>query len=258
MVTKLPRSWLKQIVGEEEFNRWYAKWTVLDWLRQLIAVLIVSSAGIVLSYIKHLSVAWESGFVGALIACLFIFVPVVFSRVRGRRRSLASPGLLPSVELRFSQAPPYVHVVQHRTVYRIGLFNGGEEAIYNLQVSLCQIDPVPRGMIYRADFPYRVTRVTGLDALDLQGCIINPKDEVLFEIAQSWVTGPPDNRLIVNRIDTKRPNDSYLEIHRDERWSLRYRVSGANCLPHAFALAMAPRGETLSVYLENGNPTESL
>ena len=83
-------------------------------------------------------------------------------------------------------------------------------------------------MIYRADFPYRLTRANGLKRIDPRECTINPEDEIPFEVARSWVTDPPDNRLIVNRIDTKRAPDSYLEMFRDERCSLRYRVPAAN------------------------------
>jgi hypothetical protein len=64
----------------------------------------------------------------------------------------------------------------------------------NVLVVLQDIHPRPKTPAFRADFPYRVTRVATIEALDLQPCAINPREEEVFEVAQSWVTGPPENR----------------------------------------------------------------
>src|SRR6266436_3373567 len=93
-----------------------------------------------------------------------------------------------ALQIRFSQSPPHVREIVGITYYRINVFNSGTQVAHNTQVSLLSITPTPRSRMFRAEFPYRVTRATARDKLDLEPCVINPKQEELFEIAQSWIS----------------------------------------------------------------------
>jgi hypothetical protein len=157
------------------------------------------------------------------------------------------------LEIRFGQRPPYIIEGAGVTQYRVGIYNRGPAMTTNAALHLLDLSPTPKAPgMFRGDFPYRVTRAVAKYLLDLEPCQINPEQEELFEVAQSWVTGQPDNRLMVNRIDTKWPLDKldgYIGIERDEEWRCDYRVSIANGDAIDFSLVMAPRGDTLSVDL---------
>lgn len=162
------------------------------------------------------------------------------------------------LQIQFRQKAPYLTVHHPRTFYKIGVYNNSAQiASHNVHLRLMDISPRPKEL-HAPAFPYGVTRANvGEDEQDLKPSVLNPKSEELFEIAQSWISGG-DNRLIVNRIDTKpalkRAIGGAFQIHPDEHWRLHYRVSSANHAPLDFFVHIEPRGgETLSVYLENGN-----
>jgi hypothetical protein len=163
-------------------------------------------------------------------------------------------GGVASLSIRFSQDPPHIWPRNQITHYRLGVYNAGPDAAENVQVWLAAIQPRPKDLLFPADFPYRVWR-SRLDETRGQGIPINPHSEELFEIARSWVTGPPDNRLIVDGINTKIARADNLEgvfsMERDEAWEMAYRISAANAPLIRQTVLIRARGDTLSVYLKD-------
>ena len=158
-----------------------------------------------------------------------------------------------SLRIGFDQRPPHVFSSANQTFYRVAVHNPNSVPAENVTLALIDIRPRPKTQMFQSDFPYRVTRAVGRESLDLTPCRINPGEQEFFEIAQSWVTGPPDSRLIVNRIDTKSPKDGgsrdgAIMIERDEEWICHYRTSSANLGTVDFYMVMKPRGDTLSIF----------
>jgi hypothetical protein len=197
--------------------------------------------GIGISFPAHFTVPWPMLITVPVGTALLIWV--LFESVSTKAH----------LNVILEQRAPYVFARPGVSHYRIGIHNSGRVAAVGVTVRLLKIDPSPEAVTPPLDFPYRVTRAIANEALDLSPCDISPMDEELYEFAQSWVTGQPDNRLIVSRIDTKGPLDKsgrYLEIMRDEKWRCVYRASCANADPVDFSVAIEPRGDTLSAYLQ--------
>jgi len=163
---------------------------------------------------------------------------------------VASPANAEILQLRFEQIAPYVQAVHPGTVYRIGLRNPSDRLIRNVQISLWKMEPTPRELVGATDLPYPVARPSAgqFDQPNCEPCDINPKDEGFFELAHTWTTGPPDHRLIVNRIATK-GHKLWFEMHRDEMWHLYYRVSCADHHPIDFVAVVSPLNENILVQI---------
>jgi hypothetical protein len=84
------REWLKTVFGEEEFNRWFVKWTVADWVRAAIGSAVVSLVGLISSHFTQLAPVWKGGFGGALVSSLLIAGTAVFLASRSKRKPVPS------------------------------------------------------------------------------------------------------------------------------------------------------------------------
>jgi hypothetical protein len=140
-----------------------------------------------------------------------------------------------NISIRFAEHAPYRMESNSYVVYRIGIYNAGEIAADNVLVRLIDINPRPRYSKYTADFPYPLFTSNGNESVR-----INPHDEQLFSLAQSWQSS--DGRIIVDGINRKIWMQPYTEvaIEKDELWKLRVRVTAANAKAKEVELKMSP------------------
>jgi hypothetical protein len=142
--------------------------------------------------------------------------------------------------------------------HRIGLYNRGAVAAGNVHVRLENITSRPRDGQFRGNYPYLVPAVSNLDDLTT-GHRINPADELLFEIAQSWTTEHDGGRRIVAGVDRTQDDighhwDIRLEFQIDEQWEMHYSVSADNVAPVQFRVVMTASGYDIRCELAGAAP----
>lgn len=75
------------LFGEPEFNRWFIKWEIGDYIKAAIGWLVMSLVGHLLTYFGILHANWGAFLWGATTACVLILVTgTVFAKVKTSKR----------------------------------------------------------------------------------------------------------------------------------------------------------------------------
>jgi hypothetical protein len=145
--------------------------------------------------------------------------------------------------IRFTQVEPYRVERKPYRVFRIGIYNTGNLVADNVSVKLISINPRPRDSMYGADFPYPLFTSTGNEVVR-----INPGDEELFAVAQSWLSS--ENKVIVAGLNKKVPQaivTDPIAINKDEVWRLLLRTTAANAKSAEIKLEITPDTEAIEI-----------
>jgi hypothetical protein len=75
------------LLGEPEFNRWYVKWEIADYIRSAILWLAMNLAGHLLTYFGILHADWNMFFWGGTVACVLVLATgTVIAKINTKKR----------------------------------------------------------------------------------------------------------------------------------------------------------------------------
>ena len=181
--------------------------------------------------------AYPGLFLLGLIAVALLAFPELAAGILWLRRRTEPP--------RLRVSGPYLHPEGAERHFRMIVTNAGGEIAANVRVRLRGIAPKPRSALWRADYPYAMTRTAAAPDHEQAPCNIEFEREETFEVIAGWPSA--EGAVVCGGLDTKTERAEPVPIEDDERWTLSYEVVADNARTVGFDLIASVEGKTLVV-----------